>query len=279
MDFRQMIADSLFIAKRRLRTIKDGEGVAAEGVIYGDLLNDVEIVADIELGKIFRKFYAGQACTGVLTVEGQRDEQIGNGECWICIDPLDGSLNYARRGLTLGLPYTACITIFDRFLGAKFCNIIAAGVIDLRNGDIWVSVLKPTGSFRSTLNGYVLQHDQDCTLDIGSNIVFGEMYYPENRELLFNLFHGQKGYLRNPGSAAYEMAMVASGNAVAYICDRQKCHELGAAYALVKGSGGVVVDIYGNPLDDVDFIFNSQQSVVLAINQAIADEIVAALKK
>lgn len=75
------------------------------------------------------------------------------------------------------------------------------------------------------------------------------------------------------------MALVASGQAVAFICDRQKMHELGAGYALVKGAGGVVVDFEGNDLGPKEYDFNKQMPVILAANKNIVDQLIELIHK
>jgi fructose-1,6-bisphosphatase/inositol monophosphatase family enzyme len=105
------------------------------------------------------------------------------------------------------------------------------------------------------------------------------MYYPDNRQRLARAFAGEKGWLRSCGSAAYEMALVASGTAVAFVCGSQKQHELGAGYALVKGAGGVAVDWDGRDLGVRTYDFKTQTPVVLACNMAIADQILERLHR
>ncbi|HRH31779.1 MAG TPA: inositol monophosphatase family protein, partial [bacterium] len=102
---------------------------------------------------------------------------------------------------------------------------------------------------------------------------------PENREKVFRAFSDVKGWLRSPGSAAYEMASVASGQAAAFICDRQKQHELGAGYALVKGAGGVAVDWDGQDLGSRVYDFKTQTPVILAANRQIADQLLELLNR
>lgn len=284
-------------AFRRLQKIQDGGKVIREGAAFGDLKNDTEIKADRELGEWFREVLSrGKFMADRISVEGLDDhwpnhEPFWNKGLWYCVDPLDGSLNYklgqSLFGLPHALPYAACVTVLGKSEEASFSDVIAAAVVDLRSGDLWSATVGAAG-VGTALNGRPLyaydtyhqgQERRKLRLDLGSQIVIGEMYYPGNREKLARAFAGEKGYLRSFGSAAYEMALVASGTAAAFVCDRQKQHELGAGYALVKEAGGVAVDFDGHDLGPRTYDFKTQTPVILAANQIIADQILERLHR
>lgn len=267
-------------ARHRLDDLNGGDRVAREGGAFGDATDDTELIADMELGKFFRERLPQLLPdVGRLTIEGLGDIEIGDGPHWATVDPLDGSLNYMHRCESLGLPYSSCITVFGAKTNARFRDVIAAGVVDLRSGDLWYAEANADGHYQTVLNRRPALARSPQTLDLGKMIVIGEMYYPENRERLARAFAGKKGWLRNPGSAAYEMALVSSGQAAAYICDRQKNHELGAAYALVTGGGGVAVDFEGNTLDFRTYDFSRQTPVILACHRRLVIEILALLER
>ncbi len=85
--------------------------------------------------------------------------------------------------------------------------------------------------------------------------------------------------LRCLGAPTYEMAMVASGQALAYICDKQNISKLGAGYVLVKSAGGVVVDWEGRSLDQQSYHLDKTSPVILAANQKVADKIIDLLNQ
>ncbi len=260
-----------------LKQLDEGDLITTLGSGFGELSCDTEIKADQDLGGLIISLLQDINIFGRITVEGF-DDVYGEGELWACVDPLDGSLNYASKGQTMGLPYSACISILSKTKNATFNDVIAAFVIDLRNGDLWFSY-NDKGKRKTYLNHKKATTHSATKLDLGSMIVIGEMYYPENREKLFYAFKDEKGWLRNSGSAAYEMALVASGQITAFICDRQKQHELGAAYALVKGASGVALDFKGIDLGNYSYNFNEQTPVILAANMSIAKQILDKLNK
>jgi len=256
---------------------KEGSQVIGSGEAFGDLDKDIEIQADILLGQTITDFLKEQKISCQLQIEGQKEVLLGSSPAkyYIAVDPLDGSLNFAKRGETLGLPFSCSITVFS--LNDDKCyfrDVIAAGCIDLRSKDLWLAE-KGNGCF---LNGIPCHTSMATEVDIKSAIIIGEMYYPENRELLCRIFKGEKGWLRNPGSSAYEMSLVASGQVDAYICDRQKLDILGMAYLMVKEAGGSVVDFDGNDLGNKEYIFHSQMPVILASTKLLSSEILARIK-
>ncbi len=279
LTFVDEIGTILHGAMSAIYALEGGGEIVVPGGAFGDANQDTELKADRYLGElILRELEKSSIPIGCVNVEGMQAVELGGSTCWATIDPLDGSLNFKTKGGTLGLPYSSCITLLRHKASARFQDVICAGVIDLRNGDLWLTWHDGT-RFHTTLNRMPAKTAEETKLDLGRMIVFGEMYYPENREKLADAFAGKKGWLRNPGSAAYEMALISSGQAVAYICDRQKQHELGAAYALVKGAGGIVTDWEGHPLDERSYDFVSQTPVVLACNRDISDQLLELLHR
>ncbi len=282
-DLTDRIRTFLQAGREHLRTLKGGGRIVYEGGAFGDTKNDTETAADIALGAFYRdKLLAEVPNMGRISIESSdpalKDQRFSTGSAlWATCDPLDGSLNYRTRGNTGGLPYSSVITILDVSENATFNNVIAAGIIDCRNSDLWLGHKDALGLCHATVNDFQARTAQEEKLDLGRMIVIGEFYYPDNRAKLVHAFEGEKGWLRNPGSAAYEMALVASGQAVAFICDRQKQHELGAAYLLTKAAGGVAIDFEGKDIGPRTYDFVSQTPVILACNMAIAEQILERL--
>jgi len=256
---------------------QEGNQVIGQGEAFGDLSNDIEIQADILLGQVITDFLKKNKVNCRLQIEGQKEMLLGPSpaEYYIAVDPLDGSLNFAKKGKTLGLPFSCSITAFS-LNDEKCCfeDVEVAGCIDLRSKDLWLAE-KGAGCF---LNGTPCRTSGVTKVDIKKGIIIGEMYYPENRELLGRIFKGERGWLRNPGSSAYEMSLVASGQVDAYICDRQKLDILGMAYLMVKEAGGSVVDFNGNDLGTKEYVFHSQMPVILASTKPLSSGILTRIK-
>lgn len=276
------LATLMHEACRKIAALEHGGDIIRQGASFGGIADDTEIRADAMLAEHFADGLTGVPGIAEIVCEGYGARAARAGDAYVAyVDPLDGSLDYLSRGRTLGLPYSAAITVVPPH--GSFSDIVAAQVMDLRatrEKDLFEAYRSGPSGMPWALHRLAPARTNEATeLDLRKQIVLGEMYYPENRERLARAFQGEKGWLRNPGSAAYEMALVAAGVAVAYICDRQKNHELGAGYLLVTGAGGVGVDLDGRDLGSRQYDFTAQTPVILAANQAIADQILTRLHR
>lgn len=282
--YASQILNILQKAKRNLARLERGGDIVKEGSAFGDLLNDTDIHADRVMGLYLQKTIGrlGEDVVARVTVEGLEDYVVRKNGLWVCVDPIDGSLNYKTRGRIMGNPYTAVVTVLSQYEDATFDHVVFAAVLDLRpkSSDVWYAWRRGIDFpfERTWLNDELIKTSAETKLDPGSQIIMTETYYPANREKLLKLFDGQKGNYSRVGSAAYEMSLVASGNATAFICCSQKNHELGATQLLVRAAGGVAVDWDGVPIGSRAYNFRAQTPIILAANQLIADEIVSRLK-
>lgn len=259
--------------------------VITQGLAFGDIGQDTEIKADKILGTTILEVIedVSSGLPTKIVIEGFDEEKRTSEDkveiTWY-VDPLDASLNLVKkledpaRLSTLGLPYSTAISVFSGE-SHSFSDCLTSGVIDLRSGDTWLAE-KGKGAY---LNLNPCRTSGAEKVDLGNGVIIGEFYYPQNRALLTKIFNDQKGYLRNPGSAAYEMALVASGHVDAFICDRQKSHELGTAYRLVTETDrGFVCDFEGNELGEREYNFDSQVPAILAATRELALDISQRIK-
>lgn len=259
--------------------------VVQQGAAFGDLDADIDIAADRALGNFFREAFRRQELVGKIMIEGQEPVSYYDADSCVFIDPLDGSLNFARSDDGLGLPYTAMVTIYhQRWEDLTFNNVVVAGTVDLRSGDVLLAHATRKGPYKTEFRAGSASDFRPCqvrevdTLDIRSDIVIAENYYPD-REWIARMFRGsegegEKGWVRNPGSAAFEMGLVARGQAVAFLSRHQKQHESPGGRALVLGAGGFVCDFNGQYLDARTVDFTRQDAIILAANPGIAMDLV-----
>lgn len=253
-----------------LLTLEKGGDIIKEGGVFGDLKNDTVIRADEEANEVILNILKKSGVSFKVFSE-ECELTIGdNPTKLVAIDPLDGSLNFRRNKR---LPYAAVIAIFSS-LKPKFIDAEIGGVIDLRNGTLWIAE-KGKGCY---VNGAECQTSGKKEVD-GESIIIGEFYYPENREIVTKAFRDFKGYLRNPGASAYEMTFVADGAVDLYISNQQKNHELGTAYLLIKEAGGTVIDFDGNDIGKRDYEFNSQTPVIAAATLELAEDTLRRIQK
>lgn len=279
MDYYRIAERVLSIMNQGLLHLQNGEKVEIEGE-SGSLTNDEELRADVVLGDIAEQILREYTFVRTIEIEGREIVEVSKeGTIDVKVDQLDASLNYKHRGnLNAALPYSGVITFVQhKDKGSpSFCDVVAAGVMNFASPipDFWYAGLNAS----TLING---QNAVRYTGEFGLTKipVIGEFYYPSNRRMLTEIFSNEKGYLRNCGSAAVEMCFVSSGQAAAFICDKQKGHELGAAYLMVMQSGGVVVDWNGYNLEQQTYDFSKQYSVILATSREVADKLVNRIKQ
>ena len=243
--------------------------VGGDGIGFGEAIGDIEIVADERLADLVSATLI--ACGFQhIDVEGRSTQHLpsGNGLSAF-VDPLDGSLNFKRCNGSVGLPYATVIATAPS-LTPCFAEFFEAGVIDLRSGDTWY-----------TDDGRVCWLNAKPCITSGARridkaagtIIVADCYYPATRAVIAAGFNDFRGYIRTPGAAGYELALVASGSVDAFISTDQKCDVLGAAYRLITAAGGVVVDFDGNDLASRTYGFRDQIPIVAAATRELATEI------
>lgn len=284
-----LVRNTLFGAfgwfSRSYRKTPDAREVVAEGAGFGDLEHDTEIGADQELGKFYFREFAGKPNVGRIAIEGGVDiTSYGDeaGACCLYIDPLDGSLNFARSDDGLCLPYTSIITVYGKREDLTYDDVLVCGLLDLRNGDILIARKLEDGyrtvaEFGRTPREQPVKTRDIAKIDLTQDIAICEPYYAD-REWIAEAFKGEKGWLRSPGSAAYEMGLVARGVAVLYACLHQKQHEGPGGRALVLGAGGYVCDFAGKNLGPRPVDFKKQDDIILAANEAVARDLLRRLR-
>lgn len=288
-EMMEQVRMALVGARGELSRVVAGGEIVHEGGGFGGLHDDTEIRADQQLGEFLERRFLELPSVRVIRCEGRERIVRWNGDYLVTVDPLDGSLNYKRRvpgrDGEVALPYAATVAVFERPESPTFGDCIVAGTIDLRTGELIIAErgqgcrLLTDRGHRSSDEWIPVRTSGARTVNLREGIILGEFYYTECRELLTQIFSGERGYLRNCGSAAYEMGLVAAGVADAWISDRQKSHELGAAYRLVVEAGGVGVDLEGNHLGGRPYDFDRQVPVILAATQELADELLSRIQR
>lgn len=231
----------------------------------GDLIHGVQ--ADEHLASKIATHLLNFASIRSVEIHGFGKHEAKDGDLTVLVDPLDPSFYYLRRSGSRGLPYASCVTVFHAASRKRrFCDILAAGVIDLRSGDCWTAV-RGEGAFLGTKQVRVGEvHD----LDPRRNIYFADIYHTDSRWRIARVFEDLDGHVRSGGSAAYEMALVASGTAAAYISGRQGHRQLGVGYLLVTEAGGTAHTLDGHHLSSVDYDFNGSSPAVLSASEKLS---------
>lgn len=195
-----------------------------------DLVTEMDRASELLLVERLRAAFPG---TGVLAEEG--GEIAGTGGRWI-IDPLDGTTNYAH-----GHPQW-CVTIaFERD------DEVRAGVVFDALRDEMFAASQGEGAF---LNGRPIRVSRVATLD-DSLLATGFPYDRRERADFYMAYYkaavvATQG-VRRAGSAALDMAWVASGRLDGYFEHGIKAWDVAAGELLVREAGGTVTNFEGGP--------------------------------
>ena len=211
-----------------------------------------------------------------IQIEGQAPVILNpDGIVDVFIDPLDGSLNYLKdpHGKLFQHGFV-CTMVFAK-KNPLFCDIVGALIVNMSQQH-WAYAVSLNGEYIFRTKG---RNVPICALghewNPGQNLHIWEAYYPQMRAFIAwateNKYLG-KGWFRNPGSAACEMLAVSTGIAASMVCDRQKMHELGAGWLLVKANCGVGLNLEtGKDLDETSYNFSAQVPMALAATPTIAE--------
>jgi len=156
--------------------------------------------------------------------------------CWV-IDPLDGTRNFVA-----GFPsYATSIAVLER--GEPIVGV----VIDHIVGAIYAGA-RGQGA---TLNGAPLRMSEPAP---GEDWLIGFASTKDQPTVdVVRNWLGTRGYiLRNTGSTALHLGMVAAGALTAAFCRKCKIWDVAAGALLIREAGGIITDAAGSPMDRFD---------------------------
>ena len=172
----------------------------------------------------------------ILTEEGQGHE--GKGEtCWI-VDPLDGTTNYAH-----GFPFFA-VSIALEHQGKLRCGVVYD---PLR--EEWFTAVHEGGAYLNEEPICVSDTDKLDEALLCTGFPYDMRESAENNLNHFSNFSMRARAVRRPGSAALDLAYVATGRLDGFWELKLKPWDMAAGALLVAEAGGIVSDFRGGPLD------------------------------
>ncbi|MBI4848517.1 MAG: hypothetical protein HY808_08105 [Nitrospirae bacterium] len=192
-------------------------------------------------------------------------KDIRGGGVKLLLDPIDGSRN-ALSGVPL---FSTSIAIVD---GDTIGNTALGYIINLISGDeFWA--IKGKGSF---LNGTSVTTQRD---DIFKVIAYEAQTPKEDIQRiisLISLFHRARCF----GSTALDMALLAQGAISVFVVPSQsRSFDFAAGYLLIKEAGGVVTDIDGNGIEDIEIGVKRSTSLLASANEDFHARALAQLRR
>jgi len=170
--------------------------------------------------------------------QGKSKEELSDAPTWI-IDPLDGTINFVHR-----IPMVAVS------IGFAVNKKVLLGIIYNPIQEEMFTAIRGKGAF---LNGNPIQASNRENLKSALIATGCGAELPEEEEKVF--LQRMKGIIdncrswRRQGSAALDMAFVASGRIDVYCEQGVHAWDIAAGVVIVEEAGGVAVDISGGTLD------------------------------
>lgn len=167
---------------------------------------------------------------------------------WI-IDPIDGTTNFTRN-----IPWCAISVALEKE------GEMQIGVIQNLMDDTLFFAEKKIGAYMNYQPVQVSNISKPERAIV--YIEHGRSSKAKSNTIALEKKLNDKFHLRLMGSTAYEMTLVASGKADAFLCCEDKIWDYAAGLCLIEAAGGVISDWQGHPLKgESDFILASNRSL------------------
>lgn len=215
-----------------------------------DLVTDADKASEAALIAFLQARYPDHAILGE-----ESGFTPGDGALRWIVDPLDGTTNYAHR-----VPHF-CVSVAVDGPG----GLLAGAILDPIRDELF-SAAKGHGA---TLNGVRLQASDTTELRralLCTGFPYDVREKPEAPVGLFNRLIKKGQGVRRMGSAALDLAYVASGRYDGFFEFGLKAWDIAAGALLVQEAGGVCERIDGQPLD-------LRCGDILAVNPGMAEEL------
>lgn len=203
---------------------------------HNDFVTEIDVLAQQEITKVIHKAYPNHAILGEEAFENENHTNLNNGDdyLWI-IDPIDGTSNYIHGhphfAISIGIKYKNKLQhglIYDPLREELFHATLGSGAY-LNNKRIRVGK-------RKNLHGAMV------SMGVSNKKEFDlKKYLGIASKILPNV-----AGIRCSGSAALDLAYVASGRVDGLIEMNLSPWDIAAGIVLVKEAGGAVIDFLGN---------------------------------
>lgn len=197
----------------------------------------------------------------IISEEGFGDQiASADGIIWL-VDPIDGTMNFVIQKRHFAIS----IGIYENGEGR------AAFIYDVMNDDLY-HCIAGNGAFLNKRRLLPLREVQKEDALLGLNVTWVQKNRRIDPSIMAAVAHKIRG-TRAYGSAAIELAYVASGLLDGYFTMRLSPWDFGAGLILIKEVGGVITRADGLPIDII------RKNSVLAGKKGFHDELVAHIQE
>ena len=259
MNYSEIIEKTLIKAQN---TIKDryfkGNHSELDKNAFGDMQYEIDVLAEKTILKEIKKDIPGATIvseeTGIIE---------GNNNIFVLIDPLDGSLNSVRQ-----IPFFSSTIAIAK--GEKFSDIIASGVIDIIQGDLYLGELQKATVNDSTIKPNNIEKLNEAVIAVDLNI------RSENARKSYGhmqeIFEKTKAQ-RILGSAIIENVFVAAGKIDAFIAPSKQLRTFDCLPAMYIGKCSGIFIEFLNEQNDFDILSKEGVSYVTACTKILGNNI------
>jgi myo-inositol-1(or 4)-monophosphatase len=201
-----------------------------------DFVSDVDTGAETRIREVLDRLVPGSFVVG----EEMSPTASTAGETVFVVDPLDGTTNFLH-----GFP------AYSVSIGAMSEGVVVAGVVlNIPYGDLYTATLGG-GAFRDGEAIRVSLVSQPNRALVGTGFPFKNLEFIESYVRQFERITRAQSGVRRAGSAALDLAWLASGKFDAFWELRLAPWDIAAGLLLVREAGGRVTDLEGRDIDPV----------------------------
>jgi myo-inositol-1(or 4)-monophosphatase len=196
---------------------------------------------------------SGEGLTVFSEEAGVKD--MHGGGITVVVDPVDGS-----RNAVSGIPFFCASIAFAS--GNIIGDIDTAYILNLINGDeFWAE--KGEGAF---LNGERIHTRKDESF----SLVACEAQFPRDDIPYLMPLLKESGKVRCLGATALDLAYLASGAISVFATPSpSRSFDFAGGFLLVREAGGVVTDIKGNPIDNLEISLKRSSPLLASANKTL----------
>ncbi len=241
MVYTLMVQDILDIGYQTVREVGEAGRIRADG-----RQPDISTRADLLVGERVFDYLKQKRFQGALVDEEHGRREVDGGQALAVLDDIDGTANFSRGA---DVPAVTIIGFCEPAVPG-YGQTVAAGMVDLRNGDRWTAERGKGLWYQKGGVGELVQvRTSGCREPTrGTSQIAVDLYQVKDWLTVGQI--GKMAKLQDYGSSGFHAAMVASGRLDAFIGGGVTFVEGGAIYLLVKEAGGWLADLEGNPVDN-----------------------------
>jgi myo-inositol-1(or 4)-monophosphatase len=198
-----------------------------------DFVSDVDTAAEAAIREIIARDVPGAV---VIAEEGSPDAVLGDAPTFV-VDPLDGTTNFLH-----GYPaYAVSIAVLERR------ETVAAVIVNVATHELYTAT-PGGGAWRDAEPIAVSAIEDPARALIGTGFPFKHVHLLDEYQRQFAAVTRATSGIRRAGSAALDLADVASGRFDAFWELALMPWDHAAGALLVREAGGIVTDVHGGAL-------------------------------